>query len=36
MAQHGSSGERAFQVTVGPAQDPVTLEVQPAAGDLKP
>ena len=25
-----------FQVKVGPAENPVTLEVHPAPGDLKP
>ncbi len=28
--------DQAFQVKVGPAENPVALEVHPAAGDLKP
>ena len=33
MAQQS---DQTFQVKVGPAENPVTLEVHPAAGDLKP
>jgi xanthine dehydrogenase YagR molybdenum-binding subunit len=29
-------GDQTFRVKVGPAENPVTLEVHPAAGDLKP
>ncbi len=29
-------GEQTFRIRVGPAESPVTLEVHPAAGDLKP
>jgi len=36
MAQQDPTGESTFQVKVGPAEAPVTLEVHPAAGDLKP
>jgi len=36
MAQQDSTGDNTFQVKVGPAESPVTLEVHPAAGDLKP
>ncbi|HTO21616.1 MAG TPA: hypothetical protein VMQ10_03995, partial [Spirochaetia bacterium] len=28
--------DQTFQVKVGPAENPVTLEVHPAAGDLRP
>jgi xanthine dehydrogenase YagR molybdenum-binding subunit len=36
MAQQGSTGDSTFQVKVGPAENPVVLEVHTAAGDLKP
>jgi xanthine dehydrogenase YagR molybdenum-binding subunit len=36
MAQQDSPGEPEFHAKVGPAEDPTTLEVHPAAGDLKP
>src|SRR5512134_2375289 len=36
MAAQDSAGTNAFTVKVGPAQSPVTLEVHPAPGDLKP
>ncbi len=36
MAQQVSTGATTFRVKVGPAENPVTLEVHPAAGDLAP
>ena len=36
MAAQDSSGANTFQVKVGPAESPVTLEVHTAPGDLKP
>ena len=36
MAQQDSTSDNTFQVKVGPAENPVTLEVHTAAGDLKP
>jgi xanthine dehydrogenase YagR molybdenum-binding subunit len=36
MAEQDSTGDNTFRVKVGPAESPVTLEVHPAAGDLKP
>lgn len=36
MAQQDSTGENTFQVRVGPVENPVSLEVHPVAGDLKP
>jgi xanthine dehydrogenase YagR molybdenum-binding subunit len=36
MAQQEAAGDSTFQVKVGPAENPVSLEVHPAAGDLKP
>ncbi len=36
MAQQDSTGATTFRVKVGPAENPLTLEVHTAAGDLKP
>ncbi len=36
MAQQDSAAENTFQVKVGPAENPVTLEVHTDSGDLKP
>ena len=36
MAQQDSAGDNTFQVKVGPAENPVTLEVHTATGDLRP
>ncbi|MFI5341204.1 MAG: xanthine dehydrogenase family protein molybdopterin-binding subunit [Candidatus Methylomirabilales bacterium] len=36
MAQQDSASDNTFLVKVGPAENPVTLEVHTAAGDLKP
>jgi hypothetical protein len=35
MPPQETTGSRTFQVKVGPVENPVTLEVHPAPGDIK-
>ncbi len=36
MAQQDSTGDTTFRVKVGPVESPISLDVHPAPGDLKP